>query len=186
MRASCDPALGAGIGQFFLTTAAAYRQSGGHAAISSSIHEGLHLSRLYRRAGLRTDLADLTPLAECRMYHGARPTWHGLAKNAHEGLGAWKVIFPMTLLLTLGQIAPFALLLAALFRPTPPPLVLTVAASPPPSPGPSASPPPSVSASPGSAPPSTPSASPALLGIQWWARLRHSLGLRTTWKGRSY
>ena len=56
--------------------------------------------------GLRTDLVDLTELAEVRMYESASAVWMGLAKNATEGLGAPGRIVPVTLLLVVGQVLP--------------------------------------------------------------------------------
>jgi hypothetical protein len=74
------------------------------------MHDGLRLPKLFREHGLRTDLADLTILARCRMYTSASEVWSGLAKNATEGLGAPVRILPISLLLVLGQIVPFLLL----------------------------------------------------------------------------
>lgn len=110
MRQSTHPAYGAGCGQLFLTTRAAYEQAGGHAAIRESLHDGVRLPRAYRAAGLKTDLFDATPAAVCRMYRANGEVWRGLAKNATEGLAAPAMIVPATLLLVLGQMAPFVLL----------------------------------------------------------------------------
>ncbi len=112
MRTTCHPAYAAGCGQLFLTTCAAYERTGGHAAIRTSLHDGITLPRAYRRAGLRTDLCDATDLATCRMYHGAGPLWQGLAKNTVEGLGKPALIGPATLLLLGGQVLPVLLWLA--------------------------------------------------------------------------
>lgn len=113
MRGSLDPAYGAGCGQVFLTSRAAYQQCGGHSAIRESLHDGLKLPRLYRAHGLRTDLCDLTDLVECRMYHTSGEVWRGLSKNATEGVAAWPLIGPMTLLLGFGQILPWLLICLA-------------------------------------------------------------------------
>ena len=43
------------------------------------------------------------------MYTNTRQVWQGLAKNATEGLGAPARIFPVSVLLWMGQIMPFAL-----------------------------------------------------------------------------
>ena len=75
------------------------------------MHDGLRLPRLFREHGYQTDLADLTGLASCRMYRSAGEVWSGLAKNATEGLGAPVRIVPVTLLLLLGQVVPFAVAL---------------------------------------------------------------------------
>ena len=109
MRASADPAYAAGCGQFLLARRDAYFQSGGHEQIKTTMHDGLLLPRLLRRHGHRTDLADLTHLATCRMYRSAGEVWRGLAKNATEGLAAPARIVPVTLLLLGGQVLPFVL-----------------------------------------------------------------------------
>jgi glycosyltransferase involved in cell wall biosynthesis len=110
MRASRQPGLGAGCGQWFMTTRDAYDAAGGHAAINVSFHDGVKLPRAYRSAGLMTDLCDVTELAVCRMYHSAREVWDGLAKNAREGLGDPRMIAFWTAVLLSGQVLPFVLL----------------------------------------------------------------------------
>jgi hypothetical protein len=109
MRSSTDPSLAAGCGQFMMVDRAAYLAAGGHSGIRNTMHDGLLLPRLLRSAGYRTDLADLTTLATCRMYTNARQVWCGLAKNATEGLAAPARIVPISLLLLLGQVAPVVL-----------------------------------------------------------------------------
>lgn len=113
MRQDLRPSLGAGCGQWFLTTRVAYEHVGGHGAIKASLHDGVKLPRAYRAAGLMTDACDATDLATCRMYRNAGQVWFGLAKNAQEGLGAPRLIGFTTVLLFCGQILP-ALLWAAL------------------------------------------------------------------------
>ncbi len=116
MRKTMKPAYAAGCGQFFLTEREAYFACGGHAAIRKTRHDGLRLPRLFRGHGLRTDIVDLTELAEVRMYESATAVWMGLAKNATEGLGAPARIVPVTLLLVVGQVLPvIAVLLWAAF-----------------------------------------------------------------------
>lgn len=114
MRSTRKPEFGAGCGQWFLTIRSAYEQVGGHAAVRHSLHDGVTLPRAYRRAGFRTDIADATDLAVCRMYRSAGQVWNGLAKNAREGLGAWPLILIWTVLLAGGQILPLVLLLLGL------------------------------------------------------------------------
>jgi hypothetical protein len=111
MRSDPSPSLAAGCGQLFVTGRDAYERMGGHAAIRSTLHDGLKLPRAYRAAGLKTDLFDATGLATCRMYRSAAGVWFGLAKNATEALAAPALIVPATLVLFGGQVAP-ALLLA--------------------------------------------------------------------------
>ncbi|WP_263383276.1 glycosyltransferase [Granulicella arctica] len=109
MRKGTDPAFSAGCGQFLMVTGEAYRASGGHAEIKATMHDGLMLPKLLRQHGYRTDLADLTGLAQCRMYTTARQVWQGLAKNATEGIAAPVRILPISLLLVLGQVLPILL-----------------------------------------------------------------------------
>ena len=109
MRMGTDPAFAAGCGQFMLARASDYFACGGHSRIRQTMHDGLRLPRLFRAAGLRTDLADLTNLATCRMYTSASQVWSGLAKNATEGIADPIRITPITLVLFLGQIVPFLL-----------------------------------------------------------------------------
>ena len=116
MRRSRHPAYGAGCGQLFLARREAYGKAGGHAAIASSLHDGVALPRIFRRAGLATDLFDATDVASCRMYRNAGEVWRGLAKNATEGLAAPEKIVPASLLLIAGQILPPVLLVLALVR----------------------------------------------------------------------
>jgi glycosyltransferase involved in cell wall biosynthesis len=109
MRNTTDPSFAAGCGQFILVQRHDYFASGGHAEIKTTMHDGLLLPRLFRQHGYRTDLADLTDLASCRMYRNALQVWQGLAKNATEGIAAPGRILPISLLLFLGQIVPLAL-----------------------------------------------------------------------------
>lgn len=114
MRRSTSPAYAAGCGQFLLVHREAYFASGGHAAIRSTMHDGLLLPRSFRHHGYKTDLADLTSLASCRMYRNAGQVLRGLSKNATEGLGAPSRIVPVSLLLILGQVIPYLSLILLL------------------------------------------------------------------------
>ena len=107
MRMSTDPAFAAGCGQFMMVEREAYFACGGHAEIKATMHDGLLLPRLFRQCGFKTDLADITSLATCRMYRNARQVWFGLAKNATEGIAAPVRILPISVLLLMGQVLPF-------------------------------------------------------------------------------
>ncbi len=113
MRAGTDPAFAAGCGQILMVRREAYFASGGHAAIRATMHDGLLLPRAFRAAGFRTDLADLTGLATCRMYRSAGEVLKGLAKNATEGIADPVRIGPITVVLLLGQVLPFGLVFFA-------------------------------------------------------------------------
>jgi glycosyltransferase involved in cell wall biosynthesis len=114
MRRTTDPAFSAGCGQVFLVAHEAYLASGGHAAIRETRHDGLRLPKLFRQHGHRTDIFDLTSLAEVRMYDSAFAVWMGLAKNATEGIATPVRIVPFTVLLFLGQVLPILLFVAML------------------------------------------------------------------------
>jgi hypothetical protein len=186
-RAVNDPSLAAGCGQLFVTRRADYERAGGHAAIRSSLHDGLKLPRAYRRAGLRTDIFDATEIASCRMYACSAEVWRGLSKNATEGIGAATTILPFTLLLGLGQIAPVVLLaqgLATGFTGWPRGVIWGAVAAAALGLGTRL-----VQAVRFRLPLSSvlfhPVAVAVFLLIQWVALVRKSLGLPTTWRGRS-
>jgi hypothetical protein len=117
MRCSGHPAYAAGCGQLFLARRDAYERAGGHAAIRTTLHDGIKLPRAFRAAGRSTDLCDATELAACRMYRGASELWQGLAKNATEGLAAPGMIVPATVVLLGGQVLPVALAACAWWLP---------------------------------------------------------------------
>lgn len=110
MRQSVSPAYAAGCGQLFAAKRQAYFASGGHQAIKASRHDGLKLPRAFRRAGVMTDVFDASQLVTCRMYLSGGEVFTGLAKNAVEAMAAPRLIVPATLILLLGQVAPFVLL----------------------------------------------------------------------------
>ncbi len=117
MRNTSRPSASAGCGQLFLTSREAYQQSGGHAAIRASMHDGVTLPRAYRRAGLKTDIFDASDVARCRMYRGWSETIHGVLKNAHEGIANARLIVPATSLMVMGYLAPVVLAGYQLVRP---------------------------------------------------------------------
>ena len=182
MRRTKSPAFAAGCGQLFIARREAYRRCGGHAQIPESLHDGIKLPRVFRRAGFQTDLFDATDVATCRMYHTNAETWRGLGKNATEGLAAPATILPMTVLLLFGQIVPFALLFLA--KPGSWMFNLTAIG------GGLALVPRVVAAQrfrqswPGAL--LHPLGVLLLLGIQWHALLRKLLGQPMQWKGRDY
>lgn len=123
MRSTLRAGFSAGCGQLFIARRDAYQQTGGHAMIRGSLHDGVKLPRLFRRHGFTTDLFDASDLATCRMYQNGAEVIAGLGKNATEGIAAPGTILPMTVLLAGGQLLPFLLLA------TPAPLAITLAAS---------------------------------------------------------
>ncbi len=113
MRASTHPAYAAGCGQLFMTGKREYQQAGTHESIRGSRHDGLKLPRVYRQAGLSTDVVDGTALAECRMYRGARQVIHGVLKNAIEGIAGPRLIVPFSIILLGGSVLPVVTLVLA-------------------------------------------------------------------------
>jgi hypothetical protein len=118
MRSLPAPGFAVGCSQFLMVRREAYQKTGGHSQIRATMHDGLLLPQLFRRHGLRTDLADLTHLATCRMYHNAAEVWRGLAKNATVGMATPARILPFTLLLFCGQILPLLLALSLALAPS--------------------------------------------------------------------
>ncbi len=184
MRASPFPGYGAGCGQLFLARRSGYETFGGHAAIKTSLHDGITLPRAFRKAGLMTDLCDATDVATCRMYRSASQVWWGLFKNAGEGLANPGLIFPASILLSGGQVLPVVLLSVAWWRGTAEFWALSLLAT-------------IVSFLPRFTAAIRfrqnwlgvilhPVSILLLLGIQWQSLLWSLLGLPNTWKGRSY
>ena len=92
---------------------------GGHAAIHTSLHDGITLPCALCVAGFRTDLGDATEVASCRMYRSPRDLWNGLARNAGEALASPALIGPAILLLIGGQMLPVILLALVPWLPRP-------------------------------------------------------------------
>jgi Glycosyltransferase like family 2 len=184
MRHIGQESLGAGCGQLMMVRSEAYRAAGGHAAIRSTLHDGLKLPRLLRRAGFKTDLVDGTDLAECRMYSGVRDLVRGLLKNATEGMAKPVALPVWTVLLFGGHVLPWILLAMALAAGSPETVALTMLAC--------ALPLAARAAQalrckePLGAVPLHPVGVLALLAIQWSALVRRRLGIRTDWRGRAY
>ena len=184
MRRRADIGLGAGCGQLMAVDAEAYRRAGGHAAIRTSLHDGLKLPRLFRAAGLRTDLVDGTGLAHCRMYADAGSLLEGLLKNANEGLARPVALPVWTVLLLGGHVLPWLLLLAAALRGDWPSgfvagaaCVLSLGAR-------------ALQAhrcgEPGVGVPLHPLGIASLVAVQWLALARQARRRPKTWRGRTY
>lgn len=120
MRKDLQPGLGAGCGQWFMTTKTAYENVGGHShpMVKESLHDGIKLPRAYRTCGLMTDTADASHDATCRMYRSPGAVWNGFAKNAREGLGGPVTIWIWTVLLGGGHLLPWVLLCVAGWMPS--------------------------------------------------------------------
>lgn len=114
MRLFRAPGFGAGCGQLMMIRREAYEATGGHRAIKRSLHDGVTLPPVVRRAGWWTDLVDATDIACCRMYRGWAECWAGFSKNAGEGMAKPVALPVWTLLLAGGHLLPWALLVYAL------------------------------------------------------------------------
>ena len=178
MRKTLHPAFGAGCGQLFVADREAYRLAGGHTAIRNSRHDGITLPRAFRAAGFKTDLCDATDIASCRMYSNAHEVFHGLLKNATEGIASAGRILPFSLLLFGGQVMPVVMLLwgpqrilagVAVILSYLPRLIAAIRFR-----------------QPILAALLHPIAVLVLLGIQWLAFVRLAFGFPSTWKGRNY
>lgn len=119
MRASPDPSFSAGCGQLFFANRADYFQCGGHEKIFASRHDGIKLPKLFRTAGMNTDLFDATDIAACRMYRGYAEVTRGLLKNATEGIANKFLLLPFTILLGGAFVLPTLLLAISLAYPWP-------------------------------------------------------------------
>ena len=185
MRRRYDVGLGAGCGQFIIVRKDAYLRAGGHAAIRTSLHDGLKLPRAFRRAGIRTDLFDATGLAACRMYKGGRALWSGFAKNATEGMATSRALPLWTVLLLGGHFLPWVLLPVSVAVAAPPTAITAAAAG--------------VVANlalraalaarfrqSGASILGHPLSMLALLALQWSALVQAWLGKPASWRGRTY
>ena len=177
MRRSIAPGLGAGCGQLFITRRAAYDAAGGHAAIRTSLHDGITLPRAFRRAGIMTGLFDATALASCRMYASAAEVWSGLGKNATEGMAKPLPLLVWTVLLAGGHVLPLVLTAVAPSAAAVTALVLSIGLR-------------FILAARFGQPEWSASLHPfgivALLAVQWSALVRSLRGRPAIWRGRAY
>lgn len=110
MRSTGDPNACAACGQFILVSRDAYTTLGGHSSCMNSMHEGVKMPRVFRKAGFKTDLFDGTDIVSCRMYRGLAQTWRGFAKNAFEGLGSIGLLVFITIMHAVGHVLPWLVL----------------------------------------------------------------------------
>jgi len=82
------PLLSAGIGQFMLFRAAAYKAIGGHAAIKDEVVDDMALARRVKTEGLRWRFVDAGGRVSCRMYRDRRGVVDGLTKSIFPALGS--------------------------------------------------------------------------------------------------
>ncbi len=104
------PGFAAGCGQMMMFERRAYEAVGGHGAVRTTLHDGLKLSRLLRKAGHRTEIVEGTGIATCRMYRDFGESWRGFLKNAREGMATPIGLPVWTVLLAGAHLWPFFLL----------------------------------------------------------------------------
>lgn len=112
-RFTNSPMFAAGCGQVVMVRRESYFATGGHSANPLTMHDGIKLPELYRKAGFRTRIFDLSRDAQCRMYSSAAEVWRGLSKNATEGMATWTRLPVFSLLLFVGQVLPLPLAIVA-------------------------------------------------------------------------
>jgi hypothetical protein len=108
-----SPSLSMGNGQWLAFTRAAYRRSGGHAAVRDAVVEDVALGRRVKAAGLRLLPVLATGTLRVRMYRGTRALGEGFGKNLYPLMGARPLAFAGALgVFLLGAVYPWAAVLA--------------------------------------------------------------------------
>ena len=102
------PSLAAASGLWIAFTRNAYRQIGGHQAVSNQIVEDVELSRLAKQSGIKILTSAGTRVVCCRMYASFSEVWHGFSKNLF-GLVRYKTVpfFVITLALFTMCVLPY-------------------------------------------------------------------------------
>ncbi len=103
----------AALGPWILVRAAAYRETGGHAALRWEVVEDLALARLFKAYGKRVLVLAAPNRVRVRFYEGLRQTWYGFSKSA---FGAFGYSSRLALLLIVGVLTVFYLPLWNLVR----------------------------------------------------------------------
>jgi hypothetical protein len=112
------PSLTAANGQVLAITPAAYRRSGGHAAVRGEVLEDLALARAVKASGGRVAVTDGTDLASCRMYDSGPALVAGYTKSLWRAFGTPLGAACATAALTLAYVLPPAAALASRDRRT--------------------------------------------------------------------
>ena len=114
MRSTVSPSASAACGQFIVVSRGAYVAFGGHEPFKASMHDGIKMPRVARRAGYHTDVYDGSDSARVRMYRGFGEVWRGFAKNAYEGLGNPVLLVFLTVVHAVGHVLPPLLVIGML------------------------------------------------------------------------
>lgn len=64
-----------------------YEKMGGHAMVSNSLVEDVHIAREVKAHGFKVVLANITMSVKCRMYETNAEVWEGFLKNSYAGIG---------------------------------------------------------------------------------------------------
>ncbi|WP_227395355.1 glycosyltransferase [Jeotgalibacillus aurantiacus] len=89
-NSTLKPAFTAAHGAFMFFERGAYFSSGGHSAVSGSLVEDVHLTRVLKKKGYRCILANVTNSVTCKMYDANKDVWEGFLKNVFNGIGKSK------------------------------------------------------------------------------------------------
>lgn len=103
--------LAAANGQLMAWSPAAYRASGGHAAVRGEVLEDVRLAQRAKAAGVRLSLALGGELVEARMYRSASDVVAGFAKNVLAAAGSVPVLIGLTALNVAAYLAAWPLAL---------------------------------------------------------------------------
>jgi len=91
-------------GQYLLVSREAYDRVGGHAAIASTLLEGVELAKAVKRSGRRLRFRYAADAVSTRMYPSFPQMWEGWTKNL-------AVLFPQAIRLAIGRSLEFAALI---------------------------------------------------------------------------
>lgn len=114
------PSTTAANGMWMMFERRAYDTIGGHAAVSDSLVEDVHIARLMKASGKKMLLANITRSVRCRMYDTNHDVWEGFLKNSYAGIGRSPLMAAgLSLFYGAFYVAPLFLLLYGLFSAKP-------------------------------------------------------------------
>jgi hypothetical protein len=103
---STRTSLSAANGQFLVVDGTAYRQAGGHAAISGQVLDDIRILQHLKRAGHRGVVIDGSSLATCRMYTSWNELRDGYSKWLWSAFGSPIASVIVAVLLAIAYILP--------------------------------------------------------------------------------
>lgn len=114
------PTTTAANGMWMMFERVAYDRIGGHAAVSDSLVEDVHIARLMKASGSKMLLANITRSVRCRMYDTNPDVWEGFLKNSYAGIGRSPFMAAiLTFFYLTFYVAPLFLLVYGLFSANP-------------------------------------------------------------------